>query len=152
MKIITYIYSSQSVEALQNLINEFRTLFNYDKIPQLDDMFYYGVFCKATTYSNYKKWDAAPLDLDIPEILTSTCSSPLERADYINSIIQDIMKGSIGKPEWMKYIEEEEVCDSFDSAPSTFLVLLPKENKYKELADKLIEFLYSPNMMISEIK
>ena len=35
------------------------------------------------------------------------------------------------KPEWMEYIEMTESCNEFDAAPSTYLYLVPKENKYK---------------------
>ena len=62
------------------------------------------------------------------------------------------MRGEIKKPEWMKYVEEEEICNQFEAAPSTFLNLLPKEEKYQGLANTFLYFLYSPNMMVTELK
>lgn len=152
MKTITFIYSSESVEALKNLFTSLRWVFGYTLIPELDDMFYYGVFCKPNTYSNFDGWDKAQREgIDVPEILTAICPTPSEREDFVNRIINEVIKGEIEKPEWMKYVEEEKVCGRCDAAPSTFLTLIPKDEKYKELADRLLGFLYSPNMMITEL-
>ena len=49
MKTITFIYSSESVEALKKLFTELRWVFGYTTVPELNDMFYYGVFCKPNT-------------------------------------------------------------------------------------------------------
>ena len=59
MKTITFIYSSESVEAIKRLFTELRGVFGYTLIPEFDDMFYYGVFCKQNTYSNFNGWDKA---------------------------------------------------------------------------------------------
>lgn len=152
MKTLTFIYSSQSIETLQELFTELINVFGYTVIPKLDEMFYYGVFCKENTYSNYKHWNEAPDDLEIPEILTAVCAKPSERLNYVRSIINEIIRGEIEKPEWMKYVEEEETCNIYDAAPSTFLYLIPKDEKYQELANKLLGFLYSPNMMVTEVR
>lgn len=151
MKTLTFIYSSEAVDALKELFEELRNLFGYTVIPTLDEMFYYGVFCKTNTYSNFKYWDDSTIDFDIPDVFTSVCASSTVRYNYVETTIQEIIKGEIEKPEWMKYIEEEETCNSFDAAPSTFLRLIPKNEKYNELADKLLGFLYAPNMMVTEI-
>lgn len=146
MQIGTFIYSSNSVEALKELLNEFFLTFN---IPLLtpNDLFYYGVFCKDVTYANYKYWDEAPVTLEVPEILTSICQTESDRLEYVHDIIGKIMKGEIRKPEWMLYIEMEENCNNYEAAPSNFLYLIPKEEKYQKLATKILDFLYSPNMM-----
>lgn len=152
MKTLTFIYSSQSIDALQELFTELINVFGYTVIPKLDDIFYYGVFCKENTYSNFKYWNEAPEDIEIPENLTAVCSKPSERLDYVKMTINEVIRGEIDKPEWMKYVEEEETCNVYDAAPSTFLYLIPKEEKYQELANKLLGFLYSPNMMITEVR
>lgn len=153
MKTITFIYSSESVEALKNLFIELRWVFGYTLIPEFDDMFYYGVFCKSVTYANFNGWEKAQGEgIEVPEMLTSVCPTPSEREDFVKRIIIAIIKGEIEKPEWMQYVEEETVCNCCNAAPSTFLTLIPKDEKYRTLADSLLDFLYSPNMMTTELK
>ena len=153
MKTITFIYSSESVEAIKRLFTELRGVFGYTLIPEFDDMFYYGVFCKQNTYANFNGWEKAQGEgIEVPEMLTSVCPTPSEREDFVERIIIEIIKGEIEKPEWMRYVEEETVCNCCDAAPSTFLILIPKDEKYRILAARLLDFLYSPNMMTTELK
>ena len=153
MKTITFIYSSESVEALKNLFTELRRVIGYTTVPELNDMFYYGVFCKQNTYSNFNGWEKAQGEgIEVPEMLTSVCPTPSEREYFVNRIIIEIIKGEIEKPEWMKYVEEEMSCNCCNAAPSTFLFLIPKDEKYRTLAARLLDFLYSPNMMTTELK
>ena len=153
MKTITFIYSSESVEALKNLFIELRWVFGYTLIPEFDDMFYYGVFCKSVTYANFNGWEKAQREgIEVPEILTAMCPTPSEKEDFAKRIIIEIIRGQIEKPEWMKYVEEVMSCSCCDAAPSTFLILIPKDEKYRILAARLLDFLYSPNMMTTELK
>ena len=153
MKTITFVYSSESVEALKKLFTELRWVFGYTTVPELNDMFYYGVFCKQNTYSNFNGWEKAQGEgIEVPEMLTSVCPTPSEREDFVKRIIIEIIRGEIEKPEWMKYVEEEMSCSCRNAAPSTFLTLIPKDEKYRTLADRLLDFLYSPNMMTTELK
>ena len=153
MKTITFIYSSESVEAIKRLFTELRGVFGYTLIPEFDDMFYYGVFCKQNTYSNFNGWEKAQGEgIEVPEMLTSVCPTPSEREDFVKRIIIEIIRGEIEKPEWMKYVEEEMSCSCCNAAPSTFLTLIPKDEKYRILAARLLDFLYSPNMMTTELK
>ena len=153
MKTITFIYSSESVEALKNLFIELRWVFGYTLIPEFDDMFYYGVFCKSVTYANFNGWEKAQREgIEVPEILTAMCPTPSEREDFVKRIIIEIIRGEVEKPEWMKYVEEEMSCSCCNAAPSTFLILIPKDEKYRILAARLLDFLYSPNMMTTELK
>lgn len=146
MQIGTYIYSSNSVEALKEMLSEFFLTFNLPLYTP-DDLFYYGVFCKDVTYANYKHWNEAPVTLEIPPILTSVCDTEEDRLAYVHGLIDGITKGEIDKPEWMLYVEMEEMCNEYEAAPSTFLYLIPKDGKYEKLANKILDFLYSPNMM-----
>ena len=153
MKTITFIYSSESVEALKNLFTELRRVIGYTTVPELNDMFYYGVFCKQNTYSNFNGWEKAQGEgIEVPEMLTSVCPTPSEREYFVNRIIIEIIKGEIEKPEWMKYVEEEMSCNCCNAAPSTFLFLIPKDEKYRTLAARLLDFIYSPNMMTTELR
>ena len=153
MKTITFIYSSESVKAIKRLFTELRWVFGYTLIPEFDDMFYYGVFCKSVTYANFNGWEKAQREgVEVPEILTAMCPTPSEREDFVKRIIIEIIRGEIEKPEWMKYVEEKTVCSCCNAAPSTFLILIPKDEKYRILAARLLDFLYSPNMMTTELK
>lgn len=146
MKDYTVIYSERSVDACKKLLNEFFLTFNVTGVDA-DDIFYYGVFCKDITYANFTDWSEAD-GIDIPETLTNPCNGLETRLEYVNTIINKILTGEITKPAWMVYIEMHTSVDEYDQAPSTFLNLMPKDPKYTELANKLIEFLYSPNMLI----
>lgn len=150
MRDYTVVYSSPSKEALENLINETLILFNSP--TTIKDMFYYDIFCKVETYANFKLWDDAPVDLIIPSELTNVCSRVNDRVRYVKSIIDKIIKGEMEKPEWMVYIEMEENISEYNLAPSTFLYLEPKDEKYRKFGEKLIEFLYSPNLLITMVK
>jgi len=153
MKTITFVYSSESVEALKKLFTELRWVFGYTTVPELNDMFYYGIFCKSNTYSNFNGWEKAQREgIEVPEILTAVCPTPSEREDFVKRIFIEIIRGEIEKPEWMKYVEEETVCSCCNAAPSTFLILLPKDEKYRILAARVLDFLYSPNMMTTELR
>ena len=88
MKTITFIYSSESVEAIKRLFTELRWVFGYTLIPEFDDMFYYGVFCKSVTYANFNGWEKAQGEgIEVPEMLTSVCPTPSEREYFVNRII-----------------------------------------------------------------
>ena len=153
MKTITFVYSSESVKAIKRLFTELRWVFGYTLIPEFDDMFYYGVFCKSVTYANFNGWEKAQREgVEVPEILTAMCPTPSEKEDFVKRIIIEIIRGEIEKPEWLRYVEEETVCSCCDAAPSTFLILIPKDEKYRILAARLLDFLYSPNMMTTELK
>lgn len=141
----TFIYSSPCVEALEELVNEMLLIFNTQLT--INDIFYYGVFCKEETYANYSHWDEAPESLEIPYEITNLCATQTDKANYVYSIISQVMHGEIDKPSWMIYVEMEEICNEYEQAPSTFLYIEVKDNKYQILADKLINFLYSPNLI-----
>lgn len=152
MRDYTVIYSSHSVEAAKKLIQEFINLFGIPSVTP-DGMFYYGVLCKDLTYANFYGWDDAPCSLEVPDAIIDVIASPeSQRLDYVHRVMEQVIKGEAEKPEWMKYIEENAQCDEYGQMPSTFLYLIPKEEKYKELGERLIEFLYSPNLTITMVR
>lgn len=146
----TFIYSSASEQYLRNLINEFLNIFYID--ITFDDIFYTGVFCKPQTYVNFDLWDELPPDVDIPDNITSLCPTPNEKMEYVRNIMSQIMRGEIRKPSWMVYVEMELKCTEYELAPSTFLYIEVKDSKYQKLANALIDYLYSPNLLITMIK
>lgn len=145
----TTINSQPSIDALKNLIKSIVSL--YGVAEQIDDMFYYGVFCKPQNYANYKFDKGNNYEFEIPSILTSGYASEDARIEYVNMLIMKIMRENEKKPEWMKFVEMNIVCNDYGQAPSTFLHIIPKEEKYRDLSNRLIEFLYSPNMVITMV-
>lgn len=143
---LSLIYSQPSIEPLKNMVNEILYVFN-GNVGTIDDLFYYGVFCPTITYANHDWYEMlSETNMEIPPQLSSSCSTENERINYVDTIIDEIIKGEIEKPEWMTFIEMEETfCETCNFSPSTFLRLIPKDEKYRKLGDYILEFLYSPN-------
>lgn len=151
LKSFTVIYSSESVEPVKKLVNTFLDTFHCNPELNFDDLFYVGVFCKPETYANYQGWDEFPCDVYIPTVLTSITSTNDERLEFVDKTMNNILLGEEIKPEWMVQVEALEMCENM-FAPSTFLYLKPKDEKFVELGERLIEFLYSPNLMTTLLK
>ena len=146
----TVINSQPSIEALEKLISDFCSTFGMAET--IDDLFYYGVFCKPQNYANFEFNITEVYDFDIPYNITNCQAKEEEKIDYVKKLINQIMRKEITKPEWMKYVEMNASCNEYNQAPSTFLQIIPKEKQYEVLAQRLIEFLYSPNLTITMVK
>ena len=146
----TVINSQPSIEALENLMADFFDTFGMTET--IDDLFYYGVFCKPQNYANFKFDISEDYGFDIPYNITNYQAKQEEKIDYVEKLISQIMRKEIKKPEWMKYVEMNASCNEYEQAPSTFLQIIPKESQYETLAQRLIEFLYSPNMVITMVE
>lgn len=146
--ILSTIYSQPSIDKVKQLVNTFLYTFGHYTLD-FDNMFYYGIFCSASTYANYDwvELDREAINFEIPFNLTSSCSTSDERINYVETIIEDVMLNKIEKPEWMLFIENETSCgdNCCEVKPSNFLRLYPKKEEYKGIGESLIEFLYSPN-------
>lgn len=145
---LTTIYSEPSIEKVKRMVDIFLTSFEIYG-TDFDQMFYCGVFCATNNYALFD-WHRVlrekNIDCEVPEIFLNTCATETEKIDYVKKVIEQIMKGEIEKPCWMKYIEmEADADDECKSQPSTFLRLLAKKNKYEYLGKMIIDFLYSPN-------
>ena len=123
----------------------------FGMVETIDDLFYYGVFCKPQNYANFEFDIKENYGFDIPYNIMN-CQATEEKIDYVKKLMNQIMRKEITKPEWMKYVEMNASCNEYDQAPSTFLQIIPKENQYEALAQRLIEFLYSPNLTITMLK
>ena len=86
-----------------------------------DDLFWFGVFNDDYDYYDY-----------------------LESEEEFETLINDILKGKAEKPEWM--VEQEES----DYRRGSSLQILAKDDKYKELGNKIISFLYSTESVEGE--
>ena len=60
----TVINSQPSIEALEKLISDFFGTFGM--VETIDDLFYYGVFCKPQNYDNFEFDITENYDFDIP--------------------------------------------------------------------------------------
>lgn len=145
----TVINSQPSIEALENLMADFFGTFGLTET--IDDLFYYGVFCKVQNYANYPFDTTVDYGFDIPYALTADCAKDSEKIDFVKKTINQILRKEIEKPEWMKWVEMNMNCNEFEQAPSTFLQIVAKESQYEALAQRLIEFLYSPNLTITMV-
>lgn len=147
-----YVYTDDScITKLTSLVEAFQVALHGENAARLElkDMFYYGTFCTNGTYADFD-WSAyAYQTFDVPEILSNGLATAAEREEYVTQVINMIMTGAKKRPEWMKFVEENATCDEYDSAPSTFLRLVPKDEKYNGLAQALLGFLYSPNRQTS---
>ena len=146
----TVINSQPSIEALENLMADFFGTFGLTET--IDDLFYYGVFCKSQNYANYPFDITENYGFELPYALTAACAKDSEKIDFVETIIGQVMRKEIKKPEWMKWVEMNMVCDEFDQPPSTFLRIVAKDPQYEALAQRLIEFLYSPNVLITMVR
>lgn len=142
---LTYVYSSPCISYLRELIEAFNTTF-YSKID-LDKMFWYGVVCNVETYAYYKHYNRCPHT--VPNVLMDETIGLSKKYEYVQEMITLVIKREVDKPEWMFFVEENETFNEFSDAPSTFLVLIPKNEKYRKLGEALTNFLYSPNMLIT---
>lgn len=144
------INSQPSKEALENLIKDMAGTFGLTET--IDDLFYYGVFCKPQNYANYNYDIEFSNKLDVPEFLADCDENQEKKISYVNSIIGKVMRKEIAKPEWMKQVELSADCNEYGQPPSTFLYIEPKETYYEAFAERLIEFLYSPNLNITMVE
>ena len=80
----TVVNSQPSLEALENLIQEFSWTFGLTET--IDDMFFYGVFFKPQNYANFK-FNEDEIDFELPYALSSPCANQREKIDYVKSIM-----------------------------------------------------------------
>lgn len=150
VKDYTTINSQPCIEALKNLIKDFLGTFGID--DDVDNMFYYGVFCKPQNYVNFDYDTTFSNKLMVPKMLSDRTINYNDRMKYVEVIINRILIGEMEKPEWMKYVEMNMECTEYALPPSTFLYLRAKQPQYKALEQRIIEFLYSPNMLMTMVK
>lgn len=117
---VIFTYSGGSLQAVKDLVNEMLKVFGETKT--FDDLFFAGVFAKDTYI--YKEFEGFPEGTDL------------------DKLIEDILTGKEEKPKWMIEAEESDSCCDYYS-PSSTLYLTAKDEKYSELANKLLKYLYS---------
>lgn len=124
---VIFTYSEGSLEALKELVNEMLKIFG--KTETFDDVFSAEVFLEERYgYLDYIARNI--IDIDI--------------TDYkkLDDLIHEILIGKSKKPQWM--IDAEDNDYNYDCyRNSTVLEIIPKEEKYKELSELLLKYLYS---------
>lgn len=136
---ITVVYSSASISALELLCQTFSDTFNLHISAK--DLFYYDVFCDSRVYVN-QDWSNCTEDLDLPNIIKNNEDKWVVR-EYVSTLKYQIASGKVKKPEWMIYAENYNQNEPL--SPSTYLHIYPKETKYHKLAESIKNFLYSVN-------
>lgn len=118
----TTIYSwyDGSVSACKELINEILATFNIDK--RCDDLFYV-----AAMLDDFDSWYD-----DMPEMTR----------DEEALLRKQILHGEIEKPQWMVQAEQE--ARSYDNYKEISFFIEAKSPEYAAIADKISNFLYSP--------
>lgn len=137
---IIYSNYSGSVEPAKELIAAFAKAIGFAGNP--DDLFYIDAFYDGDHFidalDNYREEDDG--NPDIPDI---------NYADYCE-MVEKILKKEIEKPEWMGAIEDT-MYDNFtrEEGQGMDFWILPKDDKYKPLADAIKSFLHSPDFEAS---
>jgi len=131
-------YFNGSVKPAKELINEIIKTFGGPELEGLtaDDMFYFGTFCDVYRYVEsvddmYFEEDEHPY-LGVPDD---------KWYEYTDSLIERITKGEIEKPLWMNRVEEHENYNGYH--PENELYIVPKDEKFKPFADKMMKFVMS---------
>ena len=89
-------------------------------------------------------WDNE--DLEIPEdIVKLLKAEEIDWSEYnnkIDSIVKDVQYNRIEKPTWMHKAEEYEDGWTYYT-PSTYISIIPKEEKYEKIAKLFYDLIYS---------
>ncbi len=143
----TVIYTCQnSIKEAKELVQEVLNISGItDKTPE--DVFYYGVFCEDDIYfDSIGDNEDGEMPEGIPKIDYDTAWNSEERKEqnkaqekWLDDLKLSIIKGEITKPDWMEEIE----IDEYEIERSNTLYLVPKDDKFKDLAEKISNLLGS---------
>lgn len=128
---VIFTYSEGSLQAVKDLVNEMLKVFNQNLT--FDDLFYAGIFVGDDYYFESEDFPQFEDIKDYKEI------EKLQR-EYLSNLKLQILKDEIEKPNWVIEVEKLERCDY---PIGTYLELAVKDEKYSELANKLLKYLYS---------
>ena len=140
---VIYTYQNSTSQAKELVEEMLKLTGETDKTA--DDIFYYGVFCDD---DKYLESDAISEQEGYPEYpADAKYDSPERKAwneasnKWLSDLQASIMKGDIDQPQWMT---DAEGCDDYDYwSPSSYLCLVPKEEKYKEFGHAIQRLLGS---------
>lgn len=135
----TVIYTYQDgVKEAKKLLQEILNLTNIHK--DVDDLFNIRTFLSEYDYyTDYLDERVDDEELEYPEDYPK--DDWKKQGEYVNNLIENILKGEAEKPEWMNGAEEQENWSGYTWPTS--LYILPKDEKYAVLAKKMLAFLNS---------
>lgn len=125
---VIFTYSEGSLQAVKDLVNEMLKVF--DRPETFDDIFYSAVFLDSPI--SYLESESCPKKF--------TSGNWKENEEKFKAFLSSVLKGEVKKPEWMNIVEDE--ADDW-YRKDTSLYLVAKDEKYSELANKLLNYLYS---------
>lgn len=142
---VIYTYQAGSIPPAKELVQAILDLQGIKDLTP-DDVFYYDSRCNLDTYTDYINDYLEDEERDQFEayctengITDWDILSYKEQNSFIESILDKVMKKELTAPTWIA--DAEETSDSYN--PSNYLVLIPKKEEYRDLADKLLSFLNS---------
>jgi hypothetical protein len=145
---VIYTYEDGCEAPAKELIDEMLKL-SGESDKKSDDIFYIGTFCDDDQYLdhiNESDEDEDEENDELPNVVkvTGEWGTPEynESVDaqkvWLNKLQLSIIKGEIEKPKWMETAEEGH---DYGWRPSTYLTLIPKDEKYAEFGRKISSLL-----------
>lgn len=134
---VIYTWSEGSVDKAKDLLRAMFDLFG-EKDMNVDDEFFISVFPEEIddafddwngndVVEGYKDWDWK------------------KQSEYLKKMKEYFLKNSPETPDWFKEFVEYALSDTDYNGytKDNELIIIPKNNKYKPVVDKMIDFLYS---------
>jgi hypothetical protein len=138
---VIYTYSENSLEPCKEMINAMLKALGSEKL--CDDIFDIKVELedpKDLYRSVYSQCNREQLPEEI-KVLINNWNGWEQLEEAIDKIISQYRQGLIEKPYFLKEIED--IGFHYSPRKDTELKITPKDPKYRELAEKIVDFLYS---------
>jgi len=130
---VIFTYSEGCTAPLKEMINEILKSFGVEKT--FDEMFDTVVLNdSAGDYEEYYAENLYADDEKFPE--------GVDKDTDFQKLWDDVATGKVKKPDWFKKVEEQEGRYDYYRR-STYLYIIPKDEKYAKLAKLIYGFLYS---------
>jgi len=145
---VIYTYSHGCDVVLEKLFNELRDVFNIKE--SINDMFYISTLCDDDGYYSYLSekldnddWENKELEIseELLLILKDENADWKALSNAVNEAKEDVKYNRTEKPKWMHEAEKDSGWDGF--ASSTYINIIPKEEKYEKVATLFYNLIYS---------
>lgn len=127
---VIFTYSGGAVKPFKEMINELLKTFGVE--TTCEDMFDTVILCDESY--PYSEWLENLEPDDYPE--------GVDENTNISELFEEVATGKIPKPAWFEDAESAETCCDYYT-PSTYLYLIPKDEKYRKIGALIKAFLYS---------
>lgn len=130
-----------SVKVFKELVTEFIKVAGME--TTFDDMFIVKVMGSDYCYDRYfDRLDDDDEEINDPFLIAYMAEENWQnRNKMFDDLFNDVINDIIEKPQWM--IEAEEYDD--ETYPDNELIIIAKDKKYTELAEKFVKFIKSPD-------